>query len=85
MTIPDLPVSRRPRPRRMRARRRVIVRRSLKVLVAVALVAVGVALGEALHDNPKTGGTRTVNRVLRPVPLAPAVETLTVTVTTGSG
>jgi hypothetical protein len=68
----------------MRARRRVWIRRSLRALVVVALVAVGVALGEALHDNPKTGGTRTVNRVLKPVPLAPAVETVTVTVTTGS-
>jgi hypothetical protein len=69
----------------MRARRRVWIRRSLRLLAAVVLVAIGVGLGEALHDNPKTGETRTVNRVLKPVPLSPAVETVTVTVTTGSG
>ena len=54
------------------------------MLVGVALVfAVGVALGEALHDNPKPGGTQTLVRTLKPLPLAPAaVKTVTVTVTT---
>ncbi len=83
MTSPD-PVARRPRPRRLRARRRVWIRRTLRLVVAVALVAVGVALGEALHDNPRTGGTRTVDRILKPLTVAPAVETVTVTVGTGS-
>ncbi len=83
MTSPD-PVARRPRPRRLQARRRVWIRRTLRLVVAVALVAVGVALGEALHDNPRTGGTRTVDRILKPLTVAPAVETVTVTVGTGS-
>jgi len=54
------------------------------MLVGVALVfAVGVALGQALHDNPKPGGTQTLVRTLKPLPLAPAaVKTVTVTVTT---
>ncbi len=55
-------------------------------LVAVGLVVafvVGVALGEALHDNPKAGGTQTLVRTLRPLPLAPAART-TVTVTTST-
>jgi len=51
----------------------------LAVLVAVVF-AVGVALGEALHDNPKPGGEQRIVRTLRPLPLAPAArETVTIT------
>jgi hypothetical protein len=41
---------------------------------------IGVALGEALHDNPGSGDTRTLVRTLSPLPIAPARETVTVTV-----
>ena len=55
-----------------------------RVLVVAALIvafAVGIALGEALHDNPQPGGTQTLVRTLHPLPLAPAArETVTVTV-----
>jgi hypothetical protein len=55
-----------------------------RLLVAGALVAafvVGIAVGEALHDNPAPGGTQTLVRTLHPLPLAPAArETVTVTV-----
>ena len=55
-----------------------------RILVAVAVLAVfviGVALGQALNDNPKSGGQQTLTRELRPLPLAPAArETVTVTV-----
>jgi hypothetical protein len=48
---------------------------------AVVIFVVGVAVGEALHDNPQPGGTQTLVRTLRPLPLAPAArETVTVTV-----
>ena len=41
----------------------------------------GVAVGEALHDSPKPGGSQTLVRTLHPLPLAPAaLETVTVTV-----
>jgi hypothetical protein len=51
------------------------------VVVAVVTFAVGVAVGEALHDNPQPGGTQTLVRTLKPLPLAPAArETVTVTV-----
>ena len=51
----------------------------LAVLVAVVF-AVGVALGEALHDNPKPGGKQRSVRTLKPLPLAPAArETVTIT------
>lgn len=42
----------------------------MKVLAAVAagliLLAVGVAIGEALHDNPKPGITVTTTKTLIP-------------------
>jgi hypothetical protein len=42
------------RRRRRRARRGWIV-----ALLLVAVFALGVALGQALHDNPRPGGTQT--------------------------
>jgi hypothetical protein len=55
-----------------------------RLLVAGGLVVafvLGIALGEALHDNPSPGGTQTLVRTLHPLPLAPAArETVTVTV-----
>ena len=48
--------------------------------VAAAFV-VGVALGQALSDNPQPGGRQTLIRTLKPLPLAPAARaTVTVTV-----
>ena len=55
-----------------------------RALVAAGLVVafvVGVAVGESLDDGTKPGGTQTLVRTLKPLPLAPAVrETVTVTV-----
>ena len=57
------------------------MRRLAAGAVAVVTFAVGVAVGEALHDNPQPGGTQTLVRTLKPLPLAPAArETVTVTV-----
>jgi hypothetical protein len=53
---------RRPRPPR-RSRRR-------PVLVGIAIVvafAVGIALGQALHDNPRPGGVQTSFRTIPPL------------------
>ena len=75
MTGAQLSSSRRPRRRPWLA---------LAVLVSLALVgAAGVALGEALHDNPRPGGTQSYVRTLKPLPLTPAALA-TVTVTTTS-
>ena len=56
----------------------------IRLLVTGGLVVafgVGIAVGEALHDNPTPGGTQTLVRTLHPLPLAPAArETVTVTV-----
>jgi hypothetical protein len=58
------------------------VRKLLAVLAGAAVIfVVGIAAGESLHDNPKPGGTQTLVRTLKPLPLAPAArETVTVTV-----
>jgi len=62
--------------RRRRRRRREIVRWSLLAAVVLLAFALGIALGEALHDNPKPGGTITFERTLR-VPSAPPGSTVT--------
>ncbi len=54
----------------------------LLVLALLAAFLVGIGLGEALHDNPKPGGTQTLVRTLHPLPLVPVAQnTVTVTVT----
>ena len=63
---------------RSRTRRRRV--RAVPVAAALVAFVAGVALGEALHDNPAPGGTQTLVRTLKPLPLAPAArETVTVT------
>ena len=59
-----------------------MTRRRLALAVALAAVfVVGIALGEALDDGPGRGGTQTLVRTLKPLPVAPAArETVTVTV-----
>jgi hypothetical protein len=54
-----------------------------RVLLGGALIAafvVGIALGQAIDDGTAPGGTQTLVRTLKPLPLAPAArETVTVT------
>ena len=54
------------------------------MLIAVGLIVafvVGTALGQSLDDNAKPGGSQTLVRTLKPLPLPPAArETVTVTV-----
>ena len=67
------------RPERRPPRKRRGWTRFLLVLGAIVVVfGIGLALGQALHDNP-SGGTQTVVRTLKPLPLPPARETVTVT------
>ncbi|HST17190.1 MAG TPA: hypothetical protein VLK36_05940 [Gaiellaceae bacterium] len=65
------PPARTPRPRRRRRRLAPWLLGGAALLVAFV---VGVALGEALHDNPQPGGTQTF---LRTVTLAPSPVTIT--------
>jgi hypothetical protein len=73
-------ISTTPRPREIRRPRRrglAVARFTLRVLVVAAVFAAGVALGEALHDNPKPSGTVTGVRTLKPLPLPPITRTAT--------
>jgi hypothetical protein len=72
---------------RVRPRRSKPVRRGLLVLGGLAVAfAIGIGLGESLHDNPTGGGTQTLVRTLDPLPLVPVAgsDTVTVTVTTSA-
>jgi hypothetical protein len=67
------PVERRERRRR---RRQAELRRwGVIGLAALAVFALGVALGQALHDNPNPGRTITLERTLT-VPTGPAGATV---------
>jgi hypothetical protein len=50
--------------RRRRRRRQELIRWGIRVGIALLLFLLGVALGEALHDNPKPGSTITLQRTL---------------------
>lgn len=58
-----------------------MTRRLLVALGVVVVFVIGIAVGEAIHDNPSSGGTQTLVRTLKPLAVAPAArETVTVTV-----
>jgi len=50
--------------RRRRRRRQELTRWGIRLGLALLLFLVGVALGQALHDNPKPGSTVTLQRTL---------------------
>jgi hypothetical protein len=52
------------RDRRRRRRRQELIRWGIRVGIALLLFLLGVALGQALHDNPKPGSTITSERTL---------------------
>jgi hypothetical protein len=45
---------------------RLLIRIALLFFAATVVFAVGVAVGEAIHDNPKPGITRTSETTVRP-------------------
>jgi hypothetical protein len=58
-----------------------MIRLAAAALAGALVFAVGIAVGESLHDTSGSGGTQTLVRTLRPLPLPPAArETVTVTV-----
>jgi hypothetical protein len=57
------------RERRRRRRREELTRWGIRLVVVLVVFALGVALGQALHDNPKPGETITLERTLH-VPTA---------------
>jgi len=57
-----------------------VKRTVLTAAVLVVVFVVGIAVGQALDDGPDSGGSQTIVRTLKPLPLAPAArETVTVT------
>jgi hypothetical protein len=42
------------------------IRWALAILVAAIVFVVGIAVGEAIHDNPKPGITLTTTRTIHP-------------------
>jgi hypothetical protein len=51
--------------RRRRRRRQELIRWGMRIGIALLLFLLGVALGQALHDNPKPGSTVTLQRTLQ--------------------
>jgi hypothetical protein len=51
--------------RRRRRRRQELIRWAVRVGLALLLFLVGIAVGEALHDNPKPGSTITLQRTVQ--------------------
>jgi hypothetical protein len=64
------------RERRRRQRQAELTRWGIVALVALLIFALGIALGQALHDNPKPGATITLDRTLT-IPSAPVGSTVT--------
>jgi hypothetical protein len=52
------------RERRRRRRRAEILRWAIRITVVLLVFLLGIALGQALHDNPKPGTTVTFQRTL---------------------
>ena len=63
------------RERRRRRRQAELTRWGVVVLAALVVFALGIALGQALHDNPKPGDTVTLERTLT-IPSAPPGSTV---------
>jgi hypothetical protein len=62
--------------RRRRRRQTELTRWLVVALVTIVVFGLGVALGQALHDNPNPGGTVTLERTLS-IPSAPPGSTVT--------
>ncbi|MFY9579627.1 MAG: hypothetical protein WAQ33_09910 [Gaiellaceae bacterium] len=62
--------------RRQRRRREEVGRWSLRAAFVLLIFALGIALGQALHDNPKPGGTVTLERTVS-LPSVPPGSTIT--------
>jgi hypothetical protein len=62
--------------RRRRRRREDVARWSFRVALVLLVFGAGIALGQALHDNPKPGGTVTLERTVS-LPSVPPGSTIT--------
>jgi len=62
--------------RRRRRRREEVARWSFRAALLLLVFGFGIALGQALHDNPKPGGTVTLERTVS-LPSVPPGSTIT--------
>ena len=62
--------------RRRQQRRREVIRWTVRTIVVLLVFLFGVALGQALHDNPKPGQTVTLDRTLH-IPTGNPASTVT--------
>jgi len=67
VTVESPPRSGRERAARRRAKKRLSRKKLLLGLALMVAFAVGVALGQALHDNPRPGGVQTSFRTVPPL------------------
>lgn len=79
MNRPESPLQSRSARGRRRRRRFRTLRLLLALAFAAGVFAAGLSLGRALEEGPSPGGTQTVVRTLKPLPLPPATLTVTVT------
>jgi hypothetical protein len=70
----------RPGRDRRRSPRGRALRRAAGGALVLLVFGIGVALGEALRDNPDPGGSRTRIQTVQPLPVGKPRETVTVTV-----
>jgi hypothetical protein len=64
------------RERRRRRRQSELIRWTIRIGLALLVFLLGVALGEALHDNPKPSSTITLERTLQLPTTAPPGSTV---------
>ena len=64
------------RERRERRRRQELIRWGIRIGLALLIFLFGVALGQALHDNPKPSSTATLERTLH-IPTSGGPATVT--------
>jgi len=50
--------------RRRQQRRRELIRWGIRIVIVLLVFSLGVALGQAIQDNPKTGRTVTSDRTI---------------------
>lgn len=62
--------------RRRRRRRDELTRWGIRLVIVLVVFGLGIALGQAVHDNPKPGGTVSFERTIT-VPSAPPGSTVT--------
>ena len=75
---PTAAARQRARARRRRRSRRIVASILVLALLGVVFLA-GLAIGRAVEDAPRPGGTQTVVRTLDPLTVEPEERTVTVT------